>query len=342
MKKGIAALAALLSAIAMAGPTDPYDVRIVQNNSNVPSNGQLTRFLPFPGQDCFIFLNQSTLLPQCATLGTGLSVTSGVLNASQAQADWNASSGASQILNKPSIQTVALTGDYNDLTSRPTLGTAAALDVASTGDATAGQVAKGNDSRFSDARAPTSHTHPASQISDSTSVGRDVLMASDAAAARTAIGAGTSSFSGAYSDLTGKPTLATVATSGSYNDLSNKPVFDFGTPNSRSISLATAYQCTDTAKACVVTITVACPLTVSILAGATCAGEMRLGSTNAVASGSGTLIAAVQRNASGVVGLATNDYETKSLAVPVGWYFAVLQPSGTGLTIISTFDQSAN
>ena len=30
-------------------------------------------------------------------------------------------------------------------------------------------------------------------------------------------------FSGSYSDLTGKPNLATVATSGSYNDLSNKP-----------------------------------------------------------------------------------------------------------------------
>lgn len=41
--------------------------------------------------------------------------------------------------------------------------------------------------------------------------------------ARTNIGAGTSSFDGAYSSLTGAPTLATVATSGSYNDLSNLP-----------------------------------------------------------------------------------------------------------------------
>ena len=41
--------------------------------------------------------------------------------------------------------------------------------------------------------------------------------------ARTNIGAGTSSFSGSYNDLSNKPTLAKVATSGSYNDLSNKP-----------------------------------------------------------------------------------------------------------------------
>ena len=65
------------------------------------------------------------------------------------------------------------------------------------------------DSRLSDARTPTSHTHPAAQISDSTSVGRSVVTAATAAAARTAIGAGTSNFSGAYADLTGKPTIPT-------------------------------------------------------------------------------------------------------------------------------------
>jgi len=52
---------------------------------------------------------------------------------------------------------------------------------------------------------------PASQISDSTTTGRSVLTAEDAAAARTAIGAGTSSFSGAYADLSGNPTLGTAA-----------------------------------------------------------------------------------------------------------------------------------
>jgi hypothetical protein len=50
--------------------------------------------------------------------------------------------------------------------------------------------AAGNDSRLSDARTPTAHTHTASQVSDSTTVGRAVLTAADAAAARTATGAG--------------------------------------------------------------------------------------------------------------------------------------------------------
>lgn len=47
----------------------------------------------------------------------------------------------------------------------------------------------------------------ASQISDSTAVGRSVLTASDASAARAAIGAGTSNFDGTYSSLTGQPTI---------------------------------------------------------------------------------------------------------------------------------------
>ncbi|NKG21121.1 hypothetical protein [Paeniglutamicibacter terrestris] len=51
--------------------------------------------------------------------------------------------------------------------------------------------AAGNDSRLSDARTPLTHSHTASQISDSTTVGRAVVVATDAAAARSAIGAGT-------------------------------------------------------------------------------------------------------------------------------------------------------
>ena len=49
------------------------------------------------------------------------------------------------------------------------------------------------DLRLSDSRTPTTHTHPAAQISDATTVGRAVLTAADAAGARAAIGAGTSS-----------------------------------------------------------------------------------------------------------------------------------------------------
>ena len=45
-------------------------------------------------------------------------------------------------------------------------GTAAPLNVASSGDAASGEVVKGDDSRLTDARTPSSHTHTASDITD--------------------------------------------------------------------------------------------------------------------------------------------------------------------------------
>lgn len=43
--------------------------------------------------------------------------------AAQVNADWNASSGVAQILNKPTLAQVATSGDYDDLTNKPTIPT---------------------------------------------------------------------------------------------------------------------------------------------------------------------------------------------------------------------------
>ena len=45
------------------------------------------------------------------------------------QANWDSTSGPSSILNKPTLATVATSGSYTDLSSKPTLGTAAATDA---------------------------------------------------------------------------------------------------------------------------------------------------------------------------------------------------------------------
>ena len=41
--------------------------------------------------------------------------------AAQVNSDWNSNSGVSQILNKPNLATVATSGDYDDLTNKPTI-----------------------------------------------------------------------------------------------------------------------------------------------------------------------------------------------------------------------------
>lgn len=70
---------------------------------------------------------------------------------------------------------------YNDLTDKPTLGTAAALDVPASGNASSSQVVKGDDSRLTDARTPVSHTHTLSEITDAgTAAALDVATSGDA------------------------------------------------------------------------------------------------------------------------------------------------------------------
>jgi hypothetical protein len=96
-------------------------------------------------------------------------------------ADWNASSGDAQILNKPSIPSIAglldetahdalshagLTGVLalgttagTALAGDTALGTAAAKNIPATGNASATEVVYGSDTRLSDARTPASHAH---------------------------------------------------------------------------------------------------------------------------------------------------------------------------------------
>lgn len=136
-----------------------------------------------------------------------------VLTATDAAAARTAIGAGTSSLAIGTTSTTAKAGDYTPpadaaagTASMRTLGTGALQAVA------------GNDSRLSDARTPLTHTHTASQISDSTTVGRSVVTATDAAAARTAIGAGTSNLAIGTTSTTAKagdyqPTAANISDS---------------------------------------------------------------------------------------------------------------------------------
>jgi hypothetical protein len=88
-------------------------------------------------------------------------------------ADWNASSGDAQILNKP------------------TLGTVASLNVPASAGGVAGstQAVRGDDPRLADSRSPTTHTHTASDITS---------------------GLATVATSGSYTDLINKASIPSL------------------------------------------------------------------------------------------------------------------------------------
>ena len=80
----------------------------------------------------------------------------------------NASIDSSGNITAANIPSSFFSGYYSDLTGKPSLGTASSKDVASSGNASSTQVVLGNDSRLTDSRTPTTHSHAATDITSGT------------------------------------------------------------------------------------------------------------------------------------------------------------------------------
>lgn len=326
-----------------------FDMRMEQRNAT--DTASLTRLVPFPagGADGLFWFNGATTLPSVVTLGTGLSITSGVLNsASQVNADWSAVSGVSQILNKPTLATVATSGAYTDLSGSPTLGTSAALNVAAAGNAASGEVVKGNDTRLTDARAPLAHTHVAADISNSTTVGRAVLTAVDAAAARSAIGAGTGNgsvtsvtagtgLSGGVITTTGTISMPNTGTAGTYSGVTTDAQGRVTSGTNRSFSyttraLNTCFQVSSTRDA-LVTYSVDIATSLSLTSGQQGTVYLRIYTNSGCSTGTQEVTRFVNGN-TGVlaIGLALNQNVTGTLTgiIPAGSYVQLVTENNTG------------
>jgi len=117
----------------------------------------------------------------------------------------------------------------------------------------------------------------------------------------------------------------------------------FGAPTTRTVALGTAYQATDNTKPSMVTVNVTSTANFSLAGGSTNSADILIGSTNGVASGTGTVVGKYSNSVTGTiaVGLNMNSIYTGQyvLALPAGWFFAVRQTSGT-VSIASAFDQA--
>lgn len=245
--------------------------------------------------------------------------------ATQVNADWSAGSGVAQILNKPSLAAVATSGAYADLSGLPSLfdGTWASLS--------------GKPSTF----APSAHTHAATDIVSGTLADARIpsLAISKTTGLQTALDAKFPIPAGATGQyVRGDGSLATFPTiPGAYA---------IGVPTTRSVALATAVQCSNAAQPCLFTFTLSSTSSISLGGTSNNEGQIVLGATNAVASGTGT-VTAVYRNVLGgtlVVGLnlTSQQANTYTVPVPAGYYVAVRQTAGSGLTVVSAYDQQTN
>lgn len=136
------------------------------------------------------------------------------------------------ITGKPTLSSVATSGSYNDLSDKPVIpavpdsvGDLSDVDITGISN---GQVLQWSGSTFIPANVSAGGAGSLNELSDvtltSVSSGQ-ILKYNGTAFVNTTID---------YSEVSGTPTLSTVATSGSYNDLSNKPVIFSGSYNDLS------------------------------------------------------------------------------------------------------------
>ena len=126
-------------------------------------------------------------------------------------------------------------GKLGSTANKPLITTTSGKITTGSFGTSANTFCQGNDSRLSDARTPTSHTHTKSQITDFPTIPTktsDLTNDADGTTGVTYVKSNDSRLTNARtptshthtkSQITDFPTLSTVATSGSYNDLSNKP-----------------------------------------------------------------------------------------------------------------------
>lgn len=116
----------------------------------------------------------------------------------------------------------------------------------------------------------------------------------------------------------------------------------FSIPTIRTpIAKATAYQALNPLKPAIITITLNATSNSTLTIATNNAANIIIGSTMAVATGTGTIVGKYNNTLSVGVLVSTGIANTYTVALPIGWYFAILNASGTtGVTIDSVLDQS--
>ena len=245
----LSGLPTLGTAAALNVGTSALNVVQLDSSARLPAvDGSLLTNLPLVSGALDDLSDVTITTPSDRQVLTYDSATSEWINSAVAYADVTgtptlatvATTGAySDLSGTPTLATVATTGAYSDLSGLPTLGTAAALNVGTSAlnvvqlDASA-KLPAVDGSQLTNLPSGATTLDGLSDVTITTAADRQVLTYDSAtsewinSAVAYADVTGTPSLAtvattGAYSDLSGTPTLATVATTGAYSDLSGLP-----------------------------------------------------------------------------------------------------------------------
>jgi len=204
-----------ISLFALAFKAFGFAASEVQITQRLPDNSSfIVRSLPVPaaGASALFLFDGGTAQPTYTTLGSGLTLSSGALTAtaaSQVNSDWNSVSGVSQILNKPSIPTVPsnVSAFANDSGYVTQAGARSALSAT-------GSLA------YNSATGVFSYTAPSLATVATSGAYADLTGKPTIPAAQ--VSSDWSAVSG-IAQILNKPSLSTVATTGAYSDLTGKP-----------------------------------------------------------------------------------------------------------------------
>lgn len=204
-----------------------------QVNADWTSNSGASEILHKP--DLSIYAQSANLATVATTGDYDDLVNKPSIPAAQVNSDWNSNSGVSQILNKPSLATVATTGDYSDLLNKPSIPAAQVQSNWNESDTSAASFIQNK---------------PQNLVQDASYVHTDENFTSAEKTKLSGIAAGAEvnvqadwleadSNSDAY--IANKPSLATVATTGAYSDLTGTPTipsvdqsYNSSSPNAQS------------------------------------------------------------------------------------------------------------
>lgn len=356
MKKLI--FAVLLFAVGAVHAQQGNDVMVRQRNAT--NTGWLDKFLspPASGADGIMYINNAVNPPLASVVavGSGLTVSGGVLSASgsgSVNADWNATSGPAQILNKPSLFSGAyssLTGipatfapsahthSFSQITSTPsTLGGYGITDAYPLSANPAGYLTNVTAGQVTGALGftPYNATNPAGYITSSAL--SPYLSTATAASTYATQAALTSGLAGKFNTPAGT-TAQYVRGDGSLATLPTAGTFNFSQPTSRTLAVSTSYQATDTSKAAVIYPSYACQNATTVLAASGCTIQVRMG-TGTLTCSTGTPYYTQSLTVQLGVLITQNSINPVPIMLPAGASFILCPTMGTFTT--TAVEQSA-